>query len=182
MLIKNFGTLWERKYIHFGSQGIRGCMIGSSNKIDEADFAEQIGIYVLYDKDMQSVYVGQAGNGKASIYSRLKQHETDHLWNRWSYVSWYGFRGVNNDGTLSQKDHIEKISKIDGANLLNEIEGLLITILEPRLNKQGAKWVEVDEFFQEIHEAVEDSTIEGLMERQDELESKIDRLLQQSKI
>ena len=181
MLIKNFGTLWERKYIHFGSQGVRGCMIGSNGKIDEANFVEQIGIYVLYDKDMQSVYVGQAGNGKASIFSRLKQHESDHLWNRWVYVSWYGFREVNNDGTLSQKDHVEKTSKIDGANLLNEIEGLLITILEPRLNKQGAKWSGVDEFFQEIHEDVEEYTLDDLMEKQEELESRIDKLIKKSK-
>jgi len=181
VLIKNFGMLWERKYIHFGSQGIRGCMIGSNGNFDEVNFIEQIGIYVLYDKDMKSVYVGQAGNGKASIFSRLKQHETDHLWNRWVYVSWYGFRGVNNDGALSQKDNVEKLFKIDGANLLNEIEGLLITILEPRLNKQGSKWTGVDEFFQEIHEDVEEYTLDDLMEKHEILESKISEMFKKLK-
>ena len=131
---------------------------------------------------MQSVYVGQAGNGKASILSRLTQHNNDYLWNRWTYVSWYGFRGVNNDGTLSQKDHVDKTSKIDGANLLNEIEGLLITILEPRLNKEGARWVEVDEFYQKIHESVEEYTLYDLIEKQEVLESKIDQLIKNSKI
>jgi hypothetical protein len=177
MLIKNFGILWERKYIHFGSQGVRGCMIGSIGNI-EVDFIEQIGIYILYDKDMKPVYVGQAGNGKASIFSRLKQHERDQLWNRWDYVSWYGFRGTNSDGSLSKKNHVDKQYKINGSNLLNEIEGLLIKVLEPKLNKQGAKWTDVDEFFQEIHEDVEECTLDDLMEKHELLEYQIKELIQ----
>jgi len=125
---------------------------------------------------MKPVYVGQAGNGKASISLRLKQHESDHLWSLWVYVSWYGFKGVNNDGSLSQKDNVHKQSKIDGSSLLNEIEGLLITVLEPHLNKQGAKWQDVEEFFQEIHEDVEEHILGDLMEKQEELEAKIELL------
>ncbi len=178
MLLKNYGIFWERKYIHFGWQGKKGCLLGSNNQKGDVDFREQLGIYILYDSNMKSVYVGQAGNGKATLFSRLKQHENDHLWNRWDYVSWYGFRGVNQDGSLSKKDHIKKQFQIDGSNLLNEIEGLLITVLEPRLNKQGAKWNDVEGFFQEIHEDVEEYTLCELMEKQEELEAKIDKLLQ----
>ena len=179
MLIKSYGKLWERKYIHFGWKGTKGSLFGGNKKMGDIDFREQIGIYTLHDKDMNTVYIGQAGKGNATIFSRLKQHDQDHLWNRWSYVSWYGFRAVNKGGYLAQKDHIEKQFKIDGSNLLSEIEGLLITVLEPKLNKQGAKWVDVEEFFQYIHEDLEEYELHDLMEKQNILEEKIDKLINQ---
>jgi hypothetical protein len=179
--IKSYGNLWERKYIHFGSQGKPGSMLGHNSRVDDVDFRDQIGIYILYDKNMKMVYVGQAGNGKANIFSRIKQHTDDHLWNRWEYCSWYGFKSVNKDSTLSQKDHVEKSFQISGSDLLNELEGLLITVIEPTLNKQGAKWSGVEEFYQEIHEDLEEFTIGDLMQEQEKLSSKIDKLLKQKK-
>ena len=59
-----------------------------------ADFREQIGIYVLFDKDLAPVYIGQAGSGKRRLFARLNEHETDDLWNRWEYFIGLVFEGL----------------------------------------------------------------------------------------
>jgi hypothetical protein len=67
------------------------------------NFIDQIGVYALYDEDRRIVYVGQAGNGHATLFARLKQHMNgSNLWNRWIYFSWVGFKEVNGNGLLSQ--------------------------------------------------------------------------------
>ena len=132
-----FGRLWERKYTNYGGPGARGHLCGYVTGNRKADFREQIGIYVLSDKDLAPIYIGQAGRGQRRLLNRLNQHETDHLWNRWEYFSWFGFRRVNQSGSLSAHDDVSKIFRARGELLLNEIEGALITALEPKLNKQG---------------------------------------------
>jgi hypothetical protein len=166
MLIRNYGHLWERKYINYGTggQGNKGNLRGYITEKHKADFREQIGIYVLFDKDFAPIYVGQAGNGQRKLLSRLNQHETDHLWNRWDFFSWFGFRRVNQSGKLSAFDDVEKIFKAKGSLLLNEIEGALITALEPKLNKQGARWKDIKEYFQDIDDEMRELTVGDLAE------------------
>lgn len=170
MLIRNYGHLWERKYINYGRGNVSGHLCGYVNSKRSADFREQFGIYVLYDKNLAPVYIGQAGQGvRNKLLSRLKQHETDHLWNRWEHFSWFGFRRVNKNGTLSAYDDVEKVFKANGKTLLNQIEGALITTLEPKLNKQGARWKDVEEFYQQIDEELEEVTNFELSERFDQV-------------
>lgn len=161
-MIQNFGILWQRKWLHVGSSSSRGTLLGKARGRGAIDFREQIGIYVLYDKDMLPVYVGQAGNGNAKLFHRLKSHQRDHLSNRWEYFSWFGLRRINTNGSLSEIDHIEKTFRSDGQNLLDEFEGILIAAMEPRLNKQGAKFKGAIQFIQEIDEDIQDLTIEDL--------------------
>jgi hypothetical protein len=175
MLIRNYGRIWERKYINWGRWGVRGHLKGYTNK-QKPDFRDQIGIYILYDKDLIPVYIGQAGSGKQTIYSRLKQHETDHLWNRWEYFSWFGFRRVNSTGSLSRYDDAQKLFKAKGSLLLNEIEGVLITALEPKLNKQSARWKDVKEFFQLIDDDVKDLKLVNILKANKGLEKQISAL------
>jgi hypothetical protein len=157
MLIKNYGHLWERKFINWGRPGVKGHLCGyESARSQLVDFRSQIGIYALFDANRTATYVGQAGEGKANLFDRLKIHETDHLWNRWDYFSWFGIRRVNGNRTLSKHDHVNKTFKTTGATLLNQLEGALITVLEPSKNKRGANWEDVEEYFQEIDEEVDD--------------------------
>ena len=52
MLISNYGLFWQRKYVHFGYGGNKGTLFGKmSKKKFLVNFREQIGTYVLYDKD-----------------------------------------------------------------------------------------------------------------------------------
>ena len=175
MLIKNFGHLWERKYINFGRPKVRGHLRGYiSDSI--VDFRGQIGIYALYDKDFIPVYVGQAGNGHAKLFDRLKKHETDHLWNRWDSFSWFGVRGVNQNRKLSEHDKVEKLFKSPGSVLLNEFEAVLIAAMEPKLNKQGPRWNDVKEYFQHIDKTMEDIKLSDVIAQQEALETLIMRL------
>jgi hypothetical protein len=163
MLISNFGHLWERRYINYGGSRVKGHLKGYITGEKTADFRDQIGIYVLFDAGLVPVYIGQAGQGQRRLLSRLNQHETDHLWNRWHHFSWFGFRRVNKNGSLSRFDDVSKLFKAPGHLLLNEIEGALITALEPKLNKQGARWKDVKEYYQTIDGDMREATVGDLL-------------------
>ena len=177
-LICNYGLFWERKYIDFGrGKNHPGHLKGYVNNKRIADFREQIGVYVLHDKDLVAVYVGQAGSGKNRLLSRLGAHTIDHLWNRWEHFSWFGIRRVNQNGSLSEHDTSNKIFKIDGIALLNQIEGVLISVTETKLNKQGARWgKDVEQYFQEQIGDKDPVQREDLEELQKQIFKRIDAL------
>lgn len=153
MTIKNYGLMWDRHVVAWtGVKGNAGHLTGhgpiGANKKNqlEADFREQSGVYVLYE-ERRVVYVGQAGSGNNSLYSRLKNHTTDHLADRWNKFSWFGILNVNRDGSLSkQKGDLNRYLK--GSETLDLIEGLLINSLEPPLNRQGARWKKIEQYYQ----------------------------------
>ncbi len=167
--IQNYGLLWERKYIFWGWSGVAGHLNGERNN-KNADFRWQSGVYILYDKDMSPVYVGQAGKGADSLFTRLKAHTGNHLWNRWSYFSWFGLCKVNKDGSLSQSDNPTR--KISGslADALNDIEGVLILGIEPRLNKQGPKFKGVQQWHQSVDSRITEITTHELLEKLQKIE------------
>lgn len=171
--INNYGLLWDRNKVHFGWKGSKGTLLGHRNSHGVVDFREQIGIYVLYDKYMKVVYVGQAGNGNAALFDRLKQHTNDHLWNRWESFSWFGFKKINESSQLNQIS--EKVSGTI-SDSMNEIEGLLIKIMEPTLNKKGANWKDAQEFFQEVDENAEEISIYDVYSKQEELEELLKKI------
>lgn len=153
MSLKNFGLQWEREAVQWsGTRGNAGHLSGigpigvaKKNQVT-ADFRNQIGIYILYNND-KAVYVGQAGSGGHDLFSRLKQHLTDHLADRWNKFSWFGIRNVNKDGTLSKATG-ELNRTLKSGDILDLIEGLMINVIEPPLNKQGARWGDIDQYYQ----------------------------------
>ncbi len=177
-IIKNFGFLWERKFIYRGTggDGNAGHLEGNTKGRPLADFREQIGVYVLYDRNQKIVYVGQAGNGNATLFTRLRNHMDGRLWNRWEYFSWVGFRDVNADGSLSEKQSVESgVSGFKYSDALNEIEGILIEILEPKLNKQGGRLKDATEYFQEVDYRVRDITNQDLNEALARVENALEK-------
>lgn len=173
-IIKNFGFLWERKYISRGAGSQAGHLTGEAKGKPNADFREQIGVYVLYDRNQSIVYVGQAGNGNATLFSRLKSHMDGALWNRWEYFSWIGFRDVTKNGSLDERQLVEsKVSGFKYADALNEIEGILIEIIEPKLNKQGGKLKNATEYYQHVDDRVQDISNQELYEELRELNTKL---------
>lgn len=164
-IIKNFGFLWERKYIYRGSggDGNAGHLKGFAAGAREVDFREQFGVYVLYDRNQSIVYVGQAGNGHATLFTRLRNHMDGPLWNRWEYFSWIGFKDVNLNGKLSNQQSVDSgVSGFKYSDALNEIEGILIEIIEPKLNKQGGKLKGAVEYFQYIDDKIREVSNEDL--------------------
>jgi hypothetical protein len=175
-MLKNYGLLWQRKYVHLGAGGNKGTLLGTRSGVGEVDFREQIGVYVLYDKDMIPVYVGQAGNGNANLFARLKTHTNDHLWNRWDYFSWFGLRGINTDKKLSSHDSVEKIYHSSGGGVLNVLEGILIAAMEPKLNKQGPKFTEAKKFNQAVDDNVVELSLEDLADQITALQSQMTKM------
>ena len=170
-IIKNYGFLWERQHINRGTGGagkaghLKGFRDGAKN--NHVDFCEQIGVYALYDRNQTIVYIGQAGNGKATLFARLKQHmDGSQLWNRWEYFSWVGFKGVTRGGL--NKKHVvgARVSQFTYGAALNEIEGILIELIEPKLNKQGGRLKRAIEYFQFVDEQ---TTLQTLKEKIDQL-------------
>jgi len=149
-LIKNYGLMWRRDSVFWGAGNNRGVLLGrSSGKL--IDFREQIGVYVLYDEGRRPIYVGQAGQGNARLFRRLRAHRRDSLAHRWHYFSWFGLLSVNKTGRLSGWDDAAK--RVSGTinSTLNEIEGVLIAATEPAFNKQGAKFKGIARYRQATH-------------------------------
>lgn len=71
------------------------------------------------------------------------------LWNRWEYFTWEGFRDVNANGSLSNQQSVDSVvSGFKYSDSLNEIEGILIEVIEPKLNNQSGRLKSAIEYFQ----------------------------------
>lgn len=79
-VIKNYGLMWRRDRVFWGKGRKAGTLLGRLSR-REIDFRDQIGVYVLYDETRRPVYVGQAGQGHARLFSRLRAH--NHLRQKW---------------------------------------------------------------------------------------------------
>lgn len=154
LIVRSYGVFWSRDQVKFGSPGAgnRGSLLGSigDGKL-EVDFRRQRGIYILYEgSDINSqrvVYIGQAGASNHRLFGRLKAHTRDHLWNRWSRFSWLGLLDVDPQGQLIDSED-NGIGEISVGVALNQMEAMLISLLEPLLNRQGPKWNGATEYFQ----------------------------------
>lgn len=149
-VIKNYGIMWRRDHIFWGRGSQRGRLEGRRSA-RTIDFREQIGVYVLYDESRRPIYVGQAGQGNARLFVRLRSHTRDHLAHRWHYVSWFGLLPVNRNGQLSGRDDPNKRVRGTLRSTLNEIEGVLIAATEPAFNKQGARFRGIARYRQVKH-------------------------------
>lgn len=173
MLIKNFGHLWQRRFISIGTGGKRSHLKGTRAG-QTVDFREQIGVYILYTPQLIPIYVGQAGKGRADLFTRINNHQRDHLEQRWTHFSWFGLREVRDSELLPLDDAEETSAK--KSNLLNEFEAILLTVLEPTLttlNKQAGKWMEVREYRQLIDVDLEEVTQYEIFNKIDDLEKTI---------
>jgi hypothetical protein len=157
MLIKNYGLFWRREWIVWGAGSNAGHLKGVPAKQKTAhpvDFRDQQGVYVLYDDNFQIVYVGQAGaQENQRLLKRLGQHRSDQLADRWTKLSWFGVRKVNQNGSLAVEAQAAHTPMND---VLDHIEAVLIAAAEPRHNRQGGRFGDgVKQFLQHRdHEAL----------------------------
>lgn len=83
--IKNYGLMWRRDLVSWGSGRKKGQLLGRRKKV--IDFRKQIGVYVLYNENRSAIYVGQAGQGESDrLFVRLRTHTHDRLAERWRYL------------------------------------------------------------------------------------------------
>lgn len=143
--LRAFGMFWQRELVHwepatpklFGRQ---------SSGAAEVNFAEQIGVYLLHDRD-RVIYVGRATD---TLVVRLRVHTSDRLGGRWDRFSWFGLRGVGEDGRL-----LEDAVPWSQTVVIETLEALLIESLEPPLNRRRGDNFSAIEYLQGVDPAIE---------------------------
>lgn len=139
MLVRSVGLFWREDCVYWGAGNNPGALYGvpySNTTAEPIDFRAQIGIYALY-ADYQLVYVGQAGVGDQTLFSRLKQHRKNDLAERWNRFSWFGVLRVLESGRLANRTEALHPGLSD---VLNHIEAILIHSAEPPMNGQGGRF------------------------------------------
>ena len=140
------------------------------------DFSDQIGLYALFSATREIVYVGQSGRSEGDrLLARLKKHTRNNNRERWTHFSWFGFREINNTGVLSLQQRPESRCTGTHVDALDEIEAILLQLLEPRLNKQGPRWRDADEYLQQSDTRVV-GDFEDIRARLDEIKESIEAL------
>lgn len=150
MLIQNYGLHWRRDCIVWGRKGLgnEGHLTGrlaSRRTAAHVNFRYQSGIYILQD-GFRPVYIGQSGSSDQRLFARLKGHTQNHLAERWDRFSWFGIYPVKR-GKLDTSVNVESI-KTDIYSVLDHVEGALISVTEPPLNRQGARFGGVEQYKQ----------------------------------
>ena len=141
-IIQSYGLFWKAEDVFWGVQKNSGALWGwgqrNRSKDGIANFRDQIGVYVLY-VGFRPIYAGQAGFGdqRQNLLLRLRKHLTDDLANRWDHFSWFGTRWVTKEGKLSTP---AGSAHPTADVVLDQLEAILITTLEPESNRQGGKW------------------------------------------
>jgi len=87
---------------------------------------------------------------------------------------------VNADGKLSNQQSVDSgVSGFKYADALNEIEGILIEVLEPKLNKQGGKLKGATEYFQHIDERIQEVSNHDLRGELDRISRALEALTEE---
>jgi hypothetical protein len=123
--LRAFGMFWQRDSVLWsGAPKLLGRQGAGATDVN---FADQVGVYLLHDRD-RVIYVGRAAD---TLFARLKAHTTDRLGGRWDRFSWFGLRAVENDGALAD-------SRVPWSQdvVIETMEALLIESLEPPLNRR----------------------------------------------
>lgn len=138
-LITSFGMYWRRDQVKWSN---RPRILGAQQlgaKI--VDFAEQIGLYVLYDGS-RPIYVGQVSRPRLGV--RLFEHTRDRLNGRWQRFSWFGLRPVMRSGNLGNfKTPTEPLNIF-----IDTLEAIIIEIVEPVQNRRVGNGFSTIEYIQ----------------------------------
>jgi hypothetical protein len=135
---------WQRSSVSWsGSPKLFGRQGAGATDVN---FADQVGVYLLHDRE-RVIYIGRATD---TLYARLKTHTSDRVGGRWDRFSWFGLRGVEDDGRLSD-------SKVPWSRdvVIETMEALLIESLEPPLNRRRGDNFSGIEYVQKIDPQIE---------------------------
>jgi hypothetical protein len=137
-----------------GNEGHLTGRLASRKGAPHVNFRNQSGIYILQE-GFRPVYIGQAGRSDQRLFTRLKAHTQNHLAERWDRFSWFGIYPIKK-GELDASASVVRIqTNID--SVLNHIEGVLISVTEPPLNRQGARFGKAEQYRQvDLRAAEED--------------------------
>ncbi|WP_310773622.1 HTH domain-containing protein [Mycobacterium sp. Z3061] len=140
-LINAFGMFWDRDRVQWKPAMPRLLGVQQSGSAP-VNFTAQAGVYILYDGS-RAIYVGRITEPRLGL--RLFDHTRDRLTGRWNRFSWFGVRGVREDGELSPMPTLG----IAVQGLIATMEALLIEGLEPPQNRKQGDGFNALEFIQE---------------------------------
>lgn len=150
VVIPCFGLHWERSLVSWSAgQNLLGAAKGG----DAVNFANQTGVYVLYQWP-QVNYVGRTVSG--GLYQRLKSSHVDPAKGLWDRFSWFGLSQFNDDGQLQ-----ERRGQMSVADEVTMMEALLINVLTPPHNNNRGNGMGV-QYFQVPDPTVEEREQEAL--------------------
>jgi hypothetical protein len=152
--IQAYGMFWRRDWVYWSSKPklLGYQQLGSI----PVDFAKQLGVYILYDRD-RPVYVGRAAD---SIAERLKAHTINRLSGRWDRFSWFGLCGALEDGTgLTPAPQTWSHNVV-----IATLEAILIESLEPPLNRKGGDGFAATEYLQKEDPQIDNARRKRLLD------------------
>ena len=152
-VLRAFGMFWRRDVVVWtgGKQRLFGRQGAGASDVD---FAQQVGVYLLHDRE-RVIYVGRAAD---TLFARLKAHTLDRLAGRWDRFSWFGLKGVGESGALS-----EPVAAWTPAIVIETMEALLIESLEPSLNRKRGDNFAAVEYVQVADPQVENARRKALL-------------------
>jgi hypothetical protein len=151
--LRAFGMFWRRDWVIWtGTPRLVG---RQGSGASDVNFSDQIGVYLLHDRE-RVIYVGRATD---SLYARLKAHTSDRLSGRWDRFSWFGLRGVKEDGSLEDST-VPWTPEV----VIETMEALLIESLEPPLNRKRGDNFSALEFIQVTDPQLEKAQKQALLE------------------
>ncbi len=133
MLIQTAGYMWSRWHVDWTLRRLLGKPEEGGN--GEVDFANQAGIYGLFNANHECVYVGQVGRGERGLYDRLMDHAIeDELFCFWERFTWFG---VYSTSQLLRSEFPDRIAEcVTLPEALNTIETICIYLTLPRFNRR----------------------------------------------
>jgi hypothetical protein len=140
-LINAFGMFWDREQVRWKPSMPKLLGVQQSGSAS-VNFTAQAGVYILYDRS-RAIYIGRVTEPRTGL--RLFEHTRDRLTGRWNRFSWFGVRGVSDNGELSP---IQTVG-IGVESLIATMEALLIEGLEPPQNRRQGDGFNAVEFIQE---------------------------------
>ena len=151
-VIRAFGIFWRRDWVNWNVRCLNGSQLDASNSVD---FAEQSGVYILYDRD-RPIYVGKCAEN--SLFDRLKSHTKGRLSSRWERFSWFGFRAADDDGrpAPSPSGHVHN-------DMTDAMEAVLIEVLEPPQNRRRGDRLSDFEYNQVRDEAMQEAQVQRMI-------------------
>lgn len=171
-----YGELWRKDKIDWRGQSgkTRGFLLPGKIGGREADMADQVGVYILFDEHHVPIYIGQAGGRQKKgasrsgnrLFWRLRSHALGQYGDRWKYFSWFGLKTVSKRGLRNFKRRGATVTQITDA-----LEAAMIAASDPRLNSQSGRLSGVT-LVKQGNPTARDSLTEHL----DEIEYKIDAL------
>jgi hypothetical protein len=130
--IKAYAMFWSRDKVDWTQKpNLFGEQVKGAKQVN---FTQQAGVYILHD-GARVVYVGQAGVG-GTLGARLYAHTRSRLSGRWDRFSWFGVRGVKDNGTLADMPK----NGTDVTSFITALEAVLIEALEPPQNRRAGEW------------------------------------------